>query len=153
MSKFITKDDIWGVRKAVRTLWNRHCHSGDSWFNNGYHQRVDRQLEFDAFYNQQIPEAWRETLATVKRHSSEIEELAKNPQYQGLIWFKRNNQINSGYLNNQLVDAIKKQEVMLPTYMEIEEEKQKWQSHANYNKEQGFSEPIKEELIQIRIHK
>jgi hypothetical protein len=150
MSKFIVKDDIWGVRQAVRILWNKRCLSGYNW---GRHSRIDKEIEFDAFYNQQIPEAWRETLATVKRHAEDIDAVASNSQFQGLVWFKRNGQFNSGYLNQQLADEIRKGGLELPTYIEIEEEKQKWQSHPQYNEERGFSEPIREELIQIRIHK
>lgn len=153
MSKFIEKDDVWGVRRAVRELWNRRCSSRDNWINGGYHARIDKDLEFDAFYNQQVPEAWRETLATVKRHAGDIDALAGNPQYQGIVWFKRNRQFNTGYLNSQLVESIKKGEVALPTYIEIEEEKQRWQSQANYRKEEGFSEPLREEMIQIKIHR
>jgi len=152
MSRFITKDDIWGIKQAIRILWDRECGYKSSWSNGGgLHSGGDKEIEFNAFYNQQVPEAWRETLATVKRHAEEIKELASNPQYQGLVWFKRNGQINSGYLNHQLVNEIKYGELELPTYMEIEEEKQRWQSHDQY--QGGRSQPIREELIQIRMHR
>ena len=149
--KFITEDDIWGIRRAVYTLWGETIRNSTDYFglSSSY-----RQFAFDAFYNQQIPEAWRETLATVKRHTDDIKKMVSHSF--NLIWYRRNGQINSADLNRcnqQFIQAINNKEIELPTYMEIEEEKQKWQAHPQYNKERGFSQPIREEMIQLKIHK
>jgi hypothetical protein len=152
MSNFITNDDIWGIRQAIKTIYDRFPKNRFS--NGGWHTFIDSRIEFDAFYNQQVPEAWRESLGTVERHVGDIEALLKSENFQeGLIWYVRNGQFNTGYLNQQFVDDIKAGKVVLPTYIEIEEEKQRWQSHPQYNKEKGASSPIREEFIQIKIHK
>lgn len=157
--KFITNDDDWGIRKTVREIYAKYSNiAGTRNFEYGI-DIAKNQIVFDVFYNQFVPPAWRETRSTVLRHIDEIKAIFKrkdyNPHY---IWFTykdMNGQHNMkcAILTDNLLQRIKSGEVALPTYIEIEEEKMKWQAAPTYNPEQGFSQPIREEFVQLRIHK
>ncbi len=162
MSKFITEDDIWGIRKAVRGIWESSKKPVATWYiDESYKNDKNADFFYNVFYNQVVPEAWMETRATVARHIDEIRSLAES-EFVDKVWYSRNGQMSSmnlcvngsgDFQNRQFWQSIESGEVILPTYIEIQEEQQRWQSHPQYNKERGFSEPIREELIQIRIHK
>lgn len=147
--KFIVKDDPWGIRKLMRDVFKKHSpFTIDS-------LTVSEKILFDVFFNQFVPPAWRETRKTILRHLTEIKNLLSDPKrYSPMwVWIKRNGQFKCGLWNHEVARMVKNKEVELPTYLEIEEEKMRWQREPNYNKEEGFSQPLEEEVIQIKICK
>lgn len=149
MSKFITKDDEWGIRRSIRKIWDSKTIKSDDSRIAG-----EEELRFNAFFNQFVPETWKESKATVLRHIEAIKTLIQNSAYQiNYVWIRRNNQLKCVKLNPDLARDIKDGRVGLPTYLEIEEEKMKWQRHPEYRTELGKSVPIKEEMISLRIIK
>jgi|SRR5882724_975118 len=145
--KFITKDDDWGIRITLKEIFfgkQKEC-SKDAFF------------EFDLFFNQYMPPAYYETKSTILRHLDEIRELLErfHKEYKiGLnkcMWIEKSGQYQCAIITDDLLRQLKSGLIRLPTYLEIEEEKKRWQNTLGYNKEQGFSDPIKEEMIQLNF--
>lgn len=143
--KFITKDDDFGIRKTLREIYVE-IWKGEESTGRG----VVLEDTFNFWMNQFIPPAWYESKGTILRHLDEIRAI---PYDINWVWIKRGKQYSCAVINHQLLQQIKNKQIDLPTYQEIEEEKQRWQHHPQYNKEEGFSEPLKEEFIQLVIRK
>ncbi len=146
LTMFITQNDNFGVRKSVRQIW-------DSTPNNFYSWEREAETDFDVFFNQTIPRAWIESKESVIRHAEEIREKIKKEYRRGEMWIKSPSGIKCVVPAAQLMERIKNGEVELPEYLEIEQEKMKWQQKSNYREEEGKSVPIEEEFVQLRIIK
>lgn len=148
MNTFIKEDDIWGVRKTVKEIWARTLREPYLYSMTSEEQK----LAFDVFFNQYIPPAWRESKGTVMRHLSEIKALLRDKGYdRSYVWTQRDRQDIKCSIIRSAFDDISKGKTKLVTYNEIEEAKMRWQSHEQYNEDQGFSRPIEEEVIQLRL--
>ncbi len=141
--KFITKDDDFGVISLLRELYP---HKVKLWedFDKGY------EFRFRVWMNQFIPPVFIETKGTIQRHIKEIEAIQYDPKW---VWIKRGNQYGCAILNHDIMNQIKNKQVELPTYQELEEEKQRWQNTPGYDEDEGFSQPIKEEMVQLVFRK
>lgn len=146
--EFITHDDDFGIRSTLKELFFKIFPKDKvpSWLQG------DRNFWFDVFFNQFIPPAYYETKGTIIRHIDEIYHLMTQYRY-GILWIKRREQYSAVGLNDSLWRQIKEHMVDLPTYMEIEREKQKWQQTPGYRIEEGFSSPIEEEYVQLNLHR
>ncbi len=146
----ILTDDIWGVRRLVKELFDGHIYYLP--YKEEY-DRLDKEFFFNVFFNQKIPPVWLEGKSSVLRHLSEIKKLLESHQI-GEVWTEKPNR---GYscdkLSLELFKRIKQGEVRLLTYLEIEKEKVKWQEKPSYRQSEGYSNPIEEEYIQLRIKK
>lgn len=139
-STFIQKHDPWGISRLIESMWNKHRASKIELFY------------FWIFFNQFVPEPYRASTEAVHRHYDEIVSLMEGRDvFQ--VWTKHGNQLKCVVLNDEVRDNLKRGIVSLPVYEEIEREKMKWQQHKDYRKEEGFSKPIVEEYIQLRIRK
>jgi len=142
--KFITKDDDWGIRATLKELFKEKLKEKD-------HGPTELSVSwFDIFFNQFLPPPYYETKSTVLRHIDEIKRLIGEYKL-GWVWIERKGQYQCAISTNDLDRQIKDGMVTLPTYFEIEEEKKRWQNEIGYRKEEGFSNPIKEEMIQLKI--
>jgi hypothetical protein len=153
MAKYIKKDDIWGIRKAVRSIWNSEVNKSVDFSNLDYDEI---EIAFNAFFNQFIPATYKETRETVLRHRDEILEIIKSKGYQvKYIWLRQpikgGNSLKCCLLNNSTLTRLAQTKEELPTYEEIEAEKIKWQANERYDKINGFSVPIKEEYVQLKF--
>lgn len=143
---FITQNDHFGIRKAVRQIW-------DSTPKNLYYWDESIETDFDVFFNQTLPRTWIESRESVIRHAQEIRDKIRTDYRKGEIWIKSPSGIKCIAPAAQMMERIKKGEIELPSYLEIEEEKMRWQQHPNYRADEGKSIPIVEEFIQLRIIK
>ena len=146
-TKFITKDDHFGIRRTLKEIFSTKV----SYSMENAGGNIDFALNI--FVNQFLPPAFYESKGTIVRHLNQIKDILHNKYKIDWVWIKRNNQFSCAIINESLMNQIKSKMVELPTYQEIEEEKQKWQAHPQYNKEEGFSEPLQEEYVQLVIHK
>lgn len=143
--KFITKDDDFGIRKTLFKLYGNRSKSDCIVTSAAKVEEI-----FNFWMNQFIPPAWYESKGTILRHIDEIKAIPYDPNW---VWIKRGKQYTCAVITQQLMQQIRHKQVELPTYQEIEEEKQRWQSHPEYNKEEGFSQPLEEEFVQLVIRK
>lgn len=151
--KYIKEDDQFGVSKLARSIFSawktpttRHFGGvsiADGWNDND---------EFWVFFNQYLPNPWKQDTAALKRHKDEIKELLyKNPKIGEEVWVKKNQQISCINLTRDALELLTQGILTLVTYEEIEKEKQTWQAHKDYRKEEGKSFPIEEEYIMLNI--
>lgn len=148
---FIKRDDHWGIRRAVREIFDQHIKRSD--FNQQHFSRLnaeEKDLAFNAFFNQFLPEPFKETKAGVIRHREEIRDILRSEAYVvDYVWVRQGNSLKCIQIN---ASAMTRPDLEnLSTYEEIEEEKMRWQANPRYDKEQGFSQPIKEEFVQLRF--
>ena len=139
MSKFIKKDNF-GILSSLRRLYRYKKEMRWLDRDKGYNFR------FLVWVNQFLPPTFYESIGTIQRHIDEIYAITYKPEW---VWIKRNNQYGCAIINDSLLQQLDKKEVELPLYLEIENEKKRWQANENYDKKEGFSNPIKEELIQL----
>lgn len=149
---FIKREDIWGIRKAVRKLWQQKV-GNDSKFRNHFHDE-ERELAFNAFFNQFIPKPFRETKETVLRHKEDILKIIESGAYKAdYVWVKQGNSLKCVQINQSTKERLSRTKEELPTYEEIEEEKMRWQANPSYDKDRGVSQPILEEFVQLKFTK
>lgn len=145
---FITQNDHFGIRKAVRQIWDS---TPKLMIDSPWRKEAD--TDFDVFFNQTLPRTWIESRESVIRHAQEIRDKIRTDYHRGEIWIKSPSGIKCIVPAAQIMERIKKGEIELPSYLEIEEEKMRWQQHPNYRTEEGESVPIEEEFVQLRIIK
>lgn len=140
---FITTDDDFGIRQMLREIFvpmHKKTHGAGEYL----------ELWFNVWMNQFLPPVWYESTGTIQRHIDEIRAVPYNTVW---VWKWRGDDISCDPLTERVAQEIKLGKITLPTYLEIEQAKQRWQNTAGYNKERGFSAPIEEEVIQLRIQK
>ena len=156
MSKFITKDDVWGIRKMLKKIY----FSIETFISGELSTELNKELCFNIFFNQFLPPTYCETQETVIRHADQIREIIRKDYKKEWVWLRRPSYKNPKDLScvrmndaimNEIKSEIKSKNCNLPLYLEIEETKKKWQAKEEYHKDQGFSNPIKEEYIQLRV--
>lgn len=150
MNEFIIKDDPWKRRATARMIYDNAWNT----FKFGSLIFRDKDLIFDIIFNQFIPCIYLGSKSTIWRHTQEIklviEEYLRVPpklyifrkpdiKLIPIVMITQKRLNNWGGMGN------------LPTYLEIEKTKQKWQQQQNYREEEGFSTPIMEEVIQLRL--
>jgi hypothetical protein len=148
---FITKDDEWGIRKTLKDIFSPKRLAHD-WMGNVV-KKEEAEMCFNIFFNQFLPPAYRETKSTVIRHVEEIRDIIKNKYEANWVWLERNGGLSCDVITDDILRKIQKNEIRLPLYLEIEEEKKKWQAKPQYRKDEGFSDPIKEEYVQLNLRK
>lgn len=142
MSKWIDKDDEWGIRQALKEIY-----SGTN--KKGKVRKIEDIFLFNVWLNQFIPPPYYETVSTVIRHIDEIKAI----NFYG-IWIERKGSFQTVNEFNKLLEwQLKEGMLRLPTYYEIQEELQRIQANPMYEKEKGITSPIKEEFVQLVIKK
>lgn len=149
----MTHDD-WGITRAIRALFLKSINPGFNHYSIGLDIEKDKEFQFWIFFNQWIPNPWKASNEAVYRH---IEEICSIPRFEKgyspyWVWVKRANSIRCDLVNDDLYKHVKTHFEDLPTYLEIQEEKQKWQAAYGYDKKiKGVSAPIEEEYVQLRL--
>jgi len=151
--KYLTKDDQFGITRLARDLFEANM-IRESYFNGiTVDERWEPKDTFWVFFNQLLPTPWKQDKAALKRHKDEISNLIrKNTNIGKEAWVKKMGRITCVHLTREAVELIRQGKSELLTYEEIEKEKQAWQSHPAYRKEEGKSFPIEEEYVTLRIH-
>lgn len=145
---FKGKEDHWGIKRAVREIFD----SNKPRIQTVPQHVDDNELLFDVFFYQFVPDVWKASRESVIRHRQDIEKIITSGVYKkGYIWIKRGNSLKCGLLTPNFLLNIKS--VELPTYIEIEKEKTRWQNNPKYNEEQGKTVALEEEYVQLRIIK
>lgn len=150
--KLEIKFDEWGIMKGALEIYSREILLLEV-TNNDYN------LAFYIFFTQFLPDPWKESRGTIIRHYDEIVSLLHSDSYDpSWCWIKfpklkNQSQIRCNNLTQILYRLIKSGERELATYLEIEKQKNEWQAHPSYRKDEGFTTPIIEEVVQLKINK
>ena len=139
MNHYITKDDYFGIRKAVRVIFKKA-------------RPLEGDFGFNVLFNQVIPRVWVESYESVLRHAEEIRKLVEEFK-PSQVWIERGGRLKCVEMTGDLKVALEKGKIRLPTYLEIEKAKTRWQQKPTYRKEEGFSQPIAEEYVQMKIYR
>lgn len=161
---FIVEDELFGIRERIRGIWNLHRRPVESeayGTSSGIVKEVERKYAFDIFFNQFLPEPWIADTAAVFRHHDEIVGVIKDKAYNTKsvwIWIldrEVGRSVSYAIINYQLLCKLQDNKYLLglPTYTDIEKEKQRWQRKATYREEEGKSNLIEEEFVQLHFHR
>jgi len=145
-------DDHFGIikelKKLYKKLYRKLTHSPSGAFISKDILSDDERLTI--WMRQFLPPAYYASKGAIHRHLEQIKAIQYQPDW---VWIKRGDQYQCAIITTSLKAQIDHQQVEIPTYFSIEEEKKRWQATPNYNKEEGFSSPIEEEVVQLVIHK
>jgi hypothetical protein len=159
-TEFIHKDDPWGATKLIREIWAKetskrlYAQNLDAVYKYNHIKQITKPIDllFWIFFNQFVPPPWKVSTDAVKRHIEDIRKLIDDPAYSPyFVWIKRSRDMKCVGLDANVVEALEKGAFSLPLYEEIEAERNKWQNHENYHVENGKTQPILEEYVQLRF--
>lgn len=147
MKPLQNKNDHFGITKELRKLYKKLYYKK---YHNLHWQILSDEERLSIWMKQFLPPAYYESVGTIHRHLEQIIAINYVPDW---VWIKRGHQYTCAIITTDLYNQIRDKMVEIPTYFSIEAEKKRWQAQPNYNKEEGFSDPVEEEMIQLVIHK